>query len=949
MNDENDQKVATADETNSPADLARRLIDDSIGLPASLTTDERVALAWALKDACYAAWTSSPARAAKAAAVLGELARGAAPDDDDEIDALAAWTEGIADMTRGRMADGLECFDRAGAAFRAFGQLAHAAETQVPKIMALTILGRHGAASECAQQARRDFLVQGDRRAAAKVSLNLGSLEMHQDRYAQAARHYREAAVLFARVGDMEHSVMADVGLADALSCTGDLDDALRMFERARMRAERRNLPVLVAKVEESIALLNLVRGRYREALAGLEDARRRYETLALPQNTVVAEKQLADVYLELRMLPEALALYDDALNKFASLDMPQEQAWTLAQQGRTLAVLGRGALADAALAQAAAQFEAKGNRVGTAAVALARAELAAAGGEDTQALEQAGAAADGFSAAGLADRTARADALRASVLLRLGRVDEARHLFDETLTRARALQLLAVQMRCLAGRGLVARANAQTAEAKAAFEAAIELFEDQRGALPGDEIRSAFLSDHLLPYHELLRIALDEFAQSASRENAGQVLQQLERFRARTLSDRLVHATETEADLQAQQLRSRLNWLYRRVRRAQEEAEPAAGLVEELRHTERELLERVRRNRLVVGTASERASLDEDFSVARLSAELGASEALVEYGVIDDELFACIVTAKGVSVRRGLARWSDALKAAQSARFQLETLRFGTAPVAHQLDVLTHRARRRLQQLHALLWEPLLDLIAPYRRIVLVPHAQLAMLPFGALFDGYGYLAEAVEFATVPSARVALLRRAVAAPERALIVGESKSLPHADREARFVAGQFPGSMVFTGKAATIDALRANAEHADVIHLACHAQYRDDSPMFSALHLHDGALTAESIEAIKLRSAVVVLSACETGLAEAGSGDEMVGLVRAFLVAGAARVVASLWPIDDQVTADFMARFYAELRAGKRPAAALQTAQRDLMRHHSHPFYWAGFCLFGGW
>ena len=70
-----------------------------------------------------------------------------------------------------------------------------------------------------------------------------------------------------------------------------------------------------------------------------------------------------------------------------------------------------------------------------------------------------------------------------------------------------------------------------------------------------------------------------------------------------------------------------------------------------------------------------------------------------------------------------------------------------------------------------------------------------------------------------------------------------------------------------------------------------------------------------------------MLSACETGLAEHGSGDEMVGLVRAFLVAGAARVLASLWPVDDAVTADFMASFYGALLRRQSPGGALQQAQ----------------------
>ena len=102
--------------------------------------------------------------------------------------------------------------------------------------------------------------------------------------------------------------------------------------------------------------------------------------------------------------------------------------------------------------------------------------------------------------------------------------------------------------------------------------------------------------------------------------------------------------------------------------------------------------------------------------------------------------------------------------------------------------------------------------------------------------------------------------------------------------------------------------------------------------MFSALHLTDGALTVEATEALSLKACTVVLSACETALAEQGNGDEMVGLVRAFLVAGAARVLASLWPVDDEITSRFMAHFHGALCEGVTPAASLRLAQAEVMR-----------------
>jgi CHAT domain-containing protein len=537
---------------------------------------------------------------------------------------------------------------------------------------------------------------------------------------------------------------------------------------------------------------------------------------------------------------------------------------------------------------------------------------------------------------------------VRAYALLRARSVEQAGALFNTALAHARELQLLTLQVRCRVGQGLALRALGETAQARAAFNDAVALFEEQRCALPGDDLRSAFLGEHLQPYQELLRLALHAHTAAPSAPCAVAVLHQLERVRARSLGERVDGDAAPADDAAARALRERLNWLYRRVQRLQEEGESAAALSDELRRSERELLEGARRARLTAPVVAAGAfGLD----VAALQAALGDVGALVEYGVLDDELFACIVTPSGVHLQRHVASWREVQDALRAARFQIETLRHGAAPVRQHLASLNVRTQRRLEQLYALVWAPLAPLLQPSRRVLVVPCGPLGLLPFAALHDGNRALAQRFELALVPSARLGLrgLQRRPRAPRRALALGESSRLPHAAYEARFVAGLFSQGTALVGTQATLEALRAHAPRADLIHLACHAQFRNDNPMFSALHLHDAALSVEAVETLALQPGTVVLSACETGVAEAGSGEERVGLVRAFLVAGAARVVASLWPVDDEVTGAFMANFYAALCAGESPARALQNAQTQQMATHPHPFYWAAFTLHGGW
>ena len=955
--------------------LARRWPDPDAAWPRH--GPDLLTLAWAFKDWCYAAWSSDPAQAVRAADGLRALQQ-AGPDSAQalEIEGLVEWTAGIASLTRGEMAEAVQCFDRAATALHAAGRADAAAQCQVPKIMALSMLGQHAEATACAVATQRALLALGNRRAAARVSQNLGVLQLRHDAYAEAARHFREASVLFARLGDPVNSVLADIGLADTLSAQGDFDEALRIYARARMRAGNQGLTLQLALVDESVALLDLARGLYRPALAGLESVRRRYESLALPHCLAIAEKQLGDAYLALRLLPEALALLEAAVANFEALSLPVEQAWALVQRGRALALLKRPA-ADS-LAAAAGLFAAQANAAGTAAVALVRAELALAEGQTGAALAWAGQAVAGFTEAGQADGRGCAEVLQAQAWLEAGALAEAGSAFDATLERARAGQQGAVAVRCLTGQGRVALALGDAARASACFEAAIEGFEDQRRALPGDEFRSAFLSDHLRPYQEQLRRALD-------RAEAPAALWQLERYRARVLDERLderrddilddrsgdspAHPLDAggavtdpatargPADDDSARLRERLNWLYRRVQRLQDEGENTASASAEVRRTEAELLERARRQRLVAplapagGLALALAPALAGFGIPALQSALLPGDAVVEYGLLGDEWLAFVVTAEQVSLHRHLASAAVLDPALRSLRFQIDTLRHGAGPLQTHLPMLAARLQARLQQVHALVWAPLAPRLLAAQRVLVVPQGRLGSVPFAALSDGVMPLSQRHQLAMAPSARSALrgLRRPPVAARRAVALGESSQLPQAAAEAQFVAALFAQGLALVGEQASLPALRAAAPEADVLHLACHAQFRSDNPRFSALHLHDSVLSVELAEALGLRACTVVLSACETGLAETSSGDEMVGLVRAFLVAGAARVLASQWPVQDDLAFAFMARFYTALAAGAGPAAALQAAQVATAASHPHPYFWAAFTLYGGW
>jgi CHAT domain-containing protein len=184
---------------------------------------------------------------------------------------------------------------------------------------------------------------------------------------------------------------------------------------------------------------------------------------------------------------------------------------------------------------------------------------------------------------------------------------------------------------------------------------------------------------------------------------------------------------------------------------------------------------------------------------------------------------------------------------------------------------------------------------------------------------------------------------------KNALLFGASdEKIPLVEREIRMLAKIFSGAATFTGASATFKNYAENAARFDLLHLACHARFRADNPMFSSLQLADGAVTARDVVEQNLaRAALVTLSACETGLNEIYAGEEILGLARGFLSAGAGALLLSLWTIADEAAARLMSDFYENLQRGASNAASLKAAQINFIREGSHPYFWSPFILVG--
>ena len=152
---------------------------------------------------------------------------------------------------------------------------------------------------------------------------------------------------------------------------------------------------------------------------------------------------------------------------------------------------------------------------------------------------------------------------------------------------------------------------------------------------------------------------------------------------------------------------------------------------------------------------------------------------------------------------------------------------------------------------------------------------------------------------------------------------------------------------LFIGEDATETQLKTFGPESQFIHIATHGYFRQDNPMFSSIRLGNSLLSLFDIYQLRLNAELVTLSGCGTGMNVVIGGDELIGLVRGLLYAGAQTLMVSLWEVHDRSTAEFMKDFYTSYGNLRNKAAALRAAILKLREENRHPYYWAAFALVG--
>ncbi|MEN3333468.1 MAG: hypothetical protein V7641_2833 [Blastocatellia bacterium] len=883
----------------------------------------------------------------------------------------------------GSFADAERLYIRAGQSLKAAGLKAEAAKLQMQTIGVLIDSGRYQDALRLAKTARR-HLAGSEPVQLAQLENNIGNIYYRLDRYKQSLAHYDRAHDVFAVAGDETMRAFVDFNRANVLAEMDRLAEALALTQSAAAGFERAAQPAFAAEARFHIAYLQFLRGNYNEALSAYHEARDQLSALGSHVRIAWCDQEMAEVLLALNAFDEAAESAAAARAQFSQCGMPYEAAQ--ASVVHALARMGQQQFDEAQsdLSEARRVFDERNNQVTIATVDAYLAELALRRGELPEAEKYAAAALRVFSRERLATRAAYARLLGARTAYEQKDLTKAARLSRNALAAVEGLFAPAVAYQCHHLTGCIERDRKRTGPALASFRRAVDAIEQMRGGIVADEFKATFLRDKIHAYEDAIAACLD----AGDDELLTEAFRLVESSKSRALADLIARYTRESAGSSALKPETRerlakliedLNWYSSQAGLAEDKGDQRSAVVaDRYRQTvaryERQIARLFRRLELESPAFAEMQQMP-SVTAADLCDTLQIGETVVEYFMTGEHVSAFIATRDGLRVARHIAAKRDVEQLLMTLRFQIEKFNYGAAYVEAHFGQLRRATNETLSALYERLFAPLKPMIAGLK-LIIIPHGELHYIPFHALKAGDQYLIEDYEISYAPSASVLKLCRerrtaAGAASRESAITNErnpagapsacdvandgllvalglaESGTPSINEEIRQLALLFPNAVTLTGEAATRENLFKAAPQARFLHLASHGFFRRDNPMFSFLKLADAQLNFYSLLDLQLNAEMVTLSACHTGVNKVFPGDELHGLMRGFLYAGAPSVVASLWAVSDQSTSELMRELYTGIRAGASKRAALRSAQLAIKEAYGHPYYWAPFVLMG--
>ncbi|MBI5893295.1 MAG: CHAT domain-containing protein [Deltaproteobacteria bacterium] len=518
--------------------------------------------------------------------------------------------------------------------------------------------------------------------------------------------------------------------------------------------------------------------------------------------------------------------------------------------------------------------------------------------------------------------------------LYETGHIKEAKEGYDRLLSKPETKSNGEIYWPILFDRGRISQAEGNTKQGIEFYRQSVDVIETQRSTINTEAFKIGFVGDKQKVYHQMISTLYSD----GQYANA---FEYVERSKARALVDLLA----SNKDFVIKDSREQVASMLKEIETIETEGKAldvssfAADKIYERNTRSVQIKEKVK---TIAPELSSLIAVSIPHS-SEIQSYIQSDETLIEYYYHGEDLYAFVLTRNELKTVK--LDGKEIIKDMEDFRKSLQD------PKSQEYIELS-------KKLHQKLIKPVESFINT-QKLIIVPHGVLHYLPFNALNSGSDYLIDKYSVSYLPSASVMkfLKQKKKQKTESVLIFGNPDlddpkyDLKYAGEEAVAISKELPHAKVLLRKDATETNFKKSASQFNYIHFATHGSFESDSPLNSGLFLskdaeNDGLLSVNELYSTSLNADLVTLSACETALGKINAGDDVVGLQRGFLYAGANSIVASLWKVDDMATAQIMTEFYSNLKkTNKRDA--LRKAQLVVKKQYEHPFFWAAFQLTG--
>ena len=486
-------------------------------------------------------------------------------------------------------------------------------------------------------------------------------------------------------------------------------------------------------------------------------------------------------------------------------------------------------------------------------------------------------------------------------------------------------------------GRGYLIKKDYASAEKY--YKDGIYLIESMRGSLESSELRSAFFERMTGIYRGMITALINQGKYEEGFNYS-------ERVRARTFLDILGGKTslykgknKSLADEEIR-LKSKLAYL-------KEMSNKNLKFIQNLKKTEDEYRDFLKK---IEAENPEQASLMSvsPLTLKEVQSYLDNSTVILEYFVGNKETFLWVLEKDKLNFKRipvSSGKMKELVNAYKDAVTNVKPL---------------HDVKKKGASLYNTLIKPVEQYIKG-KELIIIPHQVLHYLPFHSLVTGNGrFLIEeySVRYLSSGSVLKFITVKDIPFNGKGAVFGNPDfgdiggRLRYAEREANEIKKFYPASDLFLAKNANIKNTGKITEIYSLVHFAAHSELDENNPLESGIKLageggeYQDYLKVKDLFSWNIKMSLVVLSACETGIGEVTSGDEIVSLTRAFIYAGTPSVIATLWQVNDRASYLLMKEFYRNLKSNNK-AESLRKAQLKVAEEYPHPYFWAGYFLSG--